>query len=504
MPSSRGNPQGPSDRSRDFQVFLRALVCSLLLVGVSAYAGNTSHTRSSGSAHAPAPTAAPAPAPPPPPPKGVVAASKPAPVPLPVGEALPASASAMLNLDGSSLDAGSSGPIGPTIVHNGWRTISVLQLGDSHTAADYFTGVLRDHLQNEYGDAGTGYIPPGRPHGGVRLARLAISTSAHWTYGALRTTSDVSTYFLSGFTASAALAGEALTWTATGGRTDRFRTLEIEALTGPDQGSFDVVLDDQLLGHWDLRRPTVRRVVLRTRASAQAIPFGKLVLTTTSDSPVTIGGLGLYDDGPGVVLSEAGLPSATVNAFDKLDEPTFEAELERMRPDVVVVAFGTNEGFDDNLDLQDYGHRYSRVIGRIRAALPDVRIALIGPPDGERLPASCRRYASSATCGKPPTRNSKGKLVYGCQWARPPKLDATRDVIATLAQSLSLAYWNWATINPGSCGAHDLATGTPKLMASDHVHFSAEGYKQSAEAFEAVLDPLVAEAEAGDHAVPNN
>jgi lysophospholipase L1-like esterase len=41
------------------------------------------------------------------------------------------------------------------------------------------------------------------------------------------------------------------------------------------------------------------------------------------------------------------------------------------------------------------------------------------------------------------------------------------------------------------CGAHAWFTSTPRLMAADHVHFTAEGYRTSARAFAEFLMPLV-------------
>ena len=55
----------------------------------------------------------------------------------------------------------------------GKRGIVILQIGDSHTSADFLTGELRRRLQARYGRGAPGYITAGRPHIGVRTSSLS-------------------------------------------------------------------------------------------------------------------------------------------------------------------------------------------------------------------------------------------------------------------------------------------------------------------------------------------
>ena len=44
------------------------------------------------------------------------------------------------------------------------RRVRVLQIGDSHTANDSFSGRMRDRLQARFGPAGRGWLPAGVPY----------------------------------------------------------------------------------------------------------------------------------------------------------------------------------------------------------------------------------------------------------------------------------------------------------------------------------------------------
>ena len=65
------------------------------------------------------------------------------------------------------------------------RRLTILQLGDSHTAADFFTGRVRARLQDAYGDGGDAFLVPGRPHVGVRSALFTTDASDDWSYEAI-------------------------------------------------------------------------------------------------------------------------------------------------------------------------------------------------------------------------------------------------------------------------------------------------------------------------------
>ena len=79
--------------------------------------------------------------------------------------------------------------------------ITILQLGDSHTAADFFTGELRKRLQAVFGNGGAGYMTAGRPHIGVRSSTFKITVSGGWTYKSLFKTTEPADFWLSGYNA---------------------------------------------------------------------------------------------------------------------------------------------------------------------------------------------------------------------------------------------------------------------------------------------------------------
>ena len=60
-------------------------------------------------------------------------------------------------------------------------TIRILQFGDSHTAADLFTGDLRAQFQSRFGNGGLGFQFPGHPFAGYHLAGSTRTQTPGWT-----------------------------------------------------------------------------------------------------------------------------------------------------------------------------------------------------------------------------------------------------------------------------------------------------------------------------------
>src|SRR6202040_4391800 len=90
------------------------------------------------------------------------------PAPHREGTALAALEAAAPSANSLSTGISTYGELEPDIFAS--HRMTILQLGDSHTAADFFTGRVRERLQEIYGSGGAGSIVPGVPHPAVRSA----------------------------------------------------------------------------------------------------------------------------------------------------------------------------------------------------------------------------------------------------------------------------------------------------------------------------------------------
>jgi lysophospholipase L1-like esterase len=390
------------------------------------------------------------------------------------------------------LKSSTSGPGHATPQAQGQRGLVILQIGDSHTAADYFTGELRQKLQARYGNGGVGYLDAGKPHIGVRSGAMKITASPGWTYHAIQRSDNIAEFWLSGFNAVASASGEALTFASD--TPVPFDSIEIEALRQPGGGSIDISLDGAVKSSADLNGTSVEPVVLRLRPDgASSDRVRQIDIRTRGDGVVSIASIGVYQKQAGVSYNNIGYPGATIDLVNKFDEKLMADGLRRLDPQIVVLVFGTNEASKPNLDAARYERNYEKAIARIQAALPNAKIVLVGPPDGAERPPHCagKGPADAACHPAPPSDGSLWTEPADCDWHTIAHLDLVRDIERKIAERHGFVYWNWATINPNQCAAHQLVNASPPLMTPDHVHFTPAGYVKGADLFLDVLIPVI-------------
>jgi lysophospholipase L1-like esterase len=378
----------------------------------------------------------------------------------------------------------------------GENGLVILQIGDSHTSADFLSGELRKRLQQRYGNGGVGYITAGKPHIGVRSATLKVGVSSGWTYHAIQKSDNIAEFWLSGFNAVTSAAGEALTFTSDAPVS--FDSIEIETLRQPGGGSIDISIDGSVKSTFDLDAKKAEPIVLRFKPDGTSADNVRQVeIKTRSAGHVAIASIGIYNKRSGLSYNNIGYPGATVDLVNKFDKTLMADDLRRLNPQIVVISFGTNEASKPNLDLVHYEQNYEKVVGKIKAALPAAEIVLIGPPDGaERGPHCSGKPPPDSAChparpaGATASAPSSGSS-HECDWVTLPKLEGIRDVERKIAERHGFTYWNWASIMPAQCGSHQWALATPALMARDHIHFTISGYNKSAEQFLDTLIPVI-------------
>ena len=358
----------------------------------------------------------------------------------------------------------------------GSRPVHILQIGDSHTANDNFAGAWRDILQARYGDAGRGVLPPGRPWAGYNQRQVSVTQSPDWKPASVLTARKAGgdeVFGVSGWRLSAPPAGGELKLDATEGHA--FRRFVVCAASGPTAGVMTLSLGGQAAS-----------VQLR------AAKAGALCSSLTSDAPATsatvTAGAGVdllswavFTGQPGVVVSNLGVTSSELVTMGLNGDEALSAELAAYAPDLIVLAYGTNEGFGPNFASADYEAVLRAQIGRIRRLAPGTPILLLGAPD-----------AQTRLHGRSETNSDQGHRAHlsAGGWYSPPGLEDVRAIQRRVAASEHVALWDWGMRMGGPGTAAVWANANPPLMRSDHVHYTPAGGQRLAERLQADLDAL--------------
>lgn len=335
------------------------------------------------------------------------------------------------------------------LTQGGDRKIHLFQLGDSHTAADLMSGPLRDHFQQKYGDGGPGFISP-LAVPGSRYSHVRFSHDSGWALTTSRKTSGQN-FSLGGNIAQPTRAQNQASFSLADGQ-----ALQIQALYRA-QGDSELVL--QNVAH-----------PLKDTAGQWAFSSGYKVTSPVSFSLSTqgspaLGGWMLTRPGGGVILSAAGINGAQISMLNKW-QSGWQQTLAQLQPDMVILAYGTNEAFNDNLDINAYQALLTEQVNMLRRQLPDTVIMLVGP-------------GSSVM----------HKQANQCASREPAKLAAVISAQRNVARQEKLLFWDWYAFMGGACGIDRWAERG--LARPDRVHLTPEGYKASADALWQQLDALV-------------
>jgi hypothetical protein len=275
------------------------------------------------------------------------------------------------------------------------QVVRVLQFGDSHTAADYWSGQLRRRLQARFGNAGPGHVQGGKPWRGYAHEGVRLGAGPGWTARSLRAADCDG---LVGLAGAALVAPETLPPEPAFTVRAAFGEARI-SLLGPEEARIVAAIASvekapSAPGEpWPEALPP-QRIPL---SLAEAAPLGDgLALQTFTLSglspaaPTELNlflpggsrflGLDLRSGRPGVVYDELGLNGAELTDLERWNPSLRRLLLERAQPGLIVLAYGTNDEGLGAPDREAYATRARALIQAIREA-SGAPVLLVGPLD---------------------------------------------------------------------------------------------------------------------------
>lgn len=324
-------------------------------------------------------------------------------------------------------------------------TVRVLQFGDSHTAADIFTAEARRILQEKFGNGGIGFSFAGHPFAGFRIFGSSHSATEGWATSGnhFLTLGDARTG-LGGLSITTDRANESVTLDAP------CTSLELEYLIQPGGGTIQFTDNGTPVSELDTAGENFAPGAYHYQCPAGDHHFSVI---TESNQPVTL--LGWVATEPGVTWECLGINGAEAPLILKWDQPLFSAYLKSNDPALIVLAYGTNEAASADWDESSYAERFAQLVDTLHGYVPQASILVLGPADRATVQQHhWRTYAGTA------------------------KIVAAQKAVCARH---NCAYWDQRERMGGAGSMMDWA-GIGWAQA-DHTHFTAEGYRELADAF---------------------
>jgi lysophospholipase L1-like esterase len=345
--------------------------------------------------------------------------------------------------------------------------LRILQYGDSHTASDLPTATVRRLLQQRFGDGGRGFVAIGKPWKKYTQDAIHTGMSKEFMPEKGRRGLGDGAYGLLGIAIESS-EKSAKAWLDVTASSSR---LELAYLEQPRGGSFDVFID----GAKPVR---VASKAAKAQSAWRAFDVAegphKIEVRAADDGDVRLFGVALDRAAPGVVVDALGINGAQIHTALAWNEAHFAEQLKHRAPDVVVLAYGTNESLE-KLAAADYERKLVDLLGRVARAVPTAACLLIGPPDRAALTKgtkddwktapklveiveSQRRVAEAAGCAFYDQLEAMGGPGSIAVWSKEPhprggkdRIHLTRDGYSALATAfvgdLLRAYAVWRTDN---------------------------------------------------------
>src|SRR5271166_3355239 len=200
--------------------------------------------------------------------------------------------------------------------------VSIIQVGDSHSAGDYLSARLRELFQARFGAAGRGVLPPGIPDRYYKPKLVAVTESDGWQRVTSHDGNAVAAFGIAGVVQQTATPNQ--TMALTSDESDGFDRVVIDYRRRPDGGSLWLSVDGGPPAVISTRGAPAKV----ERAIFASAPHGRtLTLQTDGDGPVELTGWGPWRHGRGVLYQNFGIVGAQADVLERYDRQALATEL---------------------------------------------------------------------------------------------------------------------------------------------------------------------------------
>lgn len=253
--------------------------------------------------------------------------------------------------------------------------VRIMHFGDSHTAADILTAEIRRKFQGEFGDGGAGYMVPRNPMSTPRRGVMSGATSG-WTVDGIGGRVEVNgIYGLAGIGLSTTQADERA-WIEA-----QCNHFEVYFLRQPGGGTIDITIDGMSVLEQPMSLASDAPLPDYFTAPLPSDRTHRIEVRTVGTGKVRILGIVTEHIAPGVSYDVLGINGARAKRLISWNNTAFVDNIVQRKPDLIIVAYGTNEVSDDDWTIESYQRMFAAILRTFRRAAPQASILVYGPPD---------------------------------------------------------------------------------------------------------------------------
>jgi len=221
-------------------------------------------------------------------------------------------------------------------------------------------------------------------------------------------------------------------------------------LKQPRGSAVDILLDGvDLLTSFPLKSETIEAGHVQIGTGDDS--FHTLEILTSSAGVTKLFGIVAEKGKAGVVYDALGINGARASRPLTWDWQILSENLGRREPDLIIVAYGSNEVGDTDLDLEEYGANFLSLLKRFQKSAPRASLLVIGPPDRA--------------------------VRWGKRWRTIGRLPGLVETQRRAARRAGAAFFDLFQAMGGAGSIERWATLGQPLAQKDRVHLTRSGYR---------------------------
>jgi lysophospholipase L1-like esterase len=253
------------------------------------------------------------------------------------------------------------------------NTVSVVHIGDSHIQGDFMTAILRNGLQEYFGNAGRGLVFPQRLAKSNAPLDIISSSANTWSYNRLVYIKNLPEAGISGFAIS---TGSNIAQLSVGLKNDE-KFSAVTLITDDDAdnkwsvstgeaGFYRYYLPDSSRSFYTYTRldSPVNSITISSLPTGRTKSFYGAVLSTNR---------------PGVMVHTIGVNGARYDHYNQ--SGLFWEQLPLLQADLYIVSLGTNEAQARSFDEPAFKNNFDNFIQKIKTISPKAGILITTAPD---------------------------------------------------------------------------------------------------------------------------
>jgi lysophospholipase L1-like esterase len=337
-------------------------------------------------------------------------------------------------------------------------TVNIIQIGDSHTQADFASGTTRMLLQQEFGNAGRGLVFPGRVGRTNEPSTIYSSSTGSWENKRIIYVNQPMPIGIGAMTLHTTDSKASILLKTKPIENINYGFNKVTFFFQKNFNSFNLVIKDSIgqylayVGPYTVEDSNTSKIILP--ALTNQIEFQTLQ-STSSQNQFTLFGINLENSKPGILYHAIGGNGAKAKHY--LEAAHFTEQTSELTPDLFIISLGTNEAVEHPYVDPKFINQLDTFVEQLKVKNPNALFLFTVPAD-----------------------------FYKKKTRRNPGVEFIRNKIIEYADEHQYAYWDLYTVGGGTHSA-DLWKKN-NLLQPDGIHFTKTGYQlQGSLLYEAII-----------------